>query len=104
MLFINIRFVINTLYLTEVIADLYAGDSITNEHWPINSEIYQIIQSNAVKLESAILYDRDFDYISYATLKILKSYHLLNGKIVERPHHMLMRVAVGIHGENIDSY
>lgn len=94
-----------TLYLTEVIADLYhAKNLITNKYLPIISEkYYQIIQNNADKLNSAIIYDRDFNY-SYATFKMLEGDHLLklNGKVVERPQHMLMRVAVGIHGEDID--
>ncbi|KYN30981.1 Ribonucleoside-diphosphate reductase large subunit, partial [Trachymyrmex septentrionalis] len=90
---------------SEVIANLYhAKSSITNEHLPIISEkYYQIIQNNADKLNSAILYDRDFNY-SYSTFKMLESDHLLklNGKVVERPQHMLMRIAVAIHGEDID--
>lgn len=93
------------MYLTEVIADLYhAQHSITNKCLPIiNEKYYEIIQSNADKLNSAIIYDRDFNY-SYATFKMLESNHLLklNGKVVERPQHMLMRVAVGIHGEDVD--
>ncbi|XP_012521526.1 ribonucleoside-diphosphate reductase large subunit isoform X1 [Monomorium pharaonis] len=90
---------------SEVIADLYhAKNSVTNKCLPIISEkYYQIIQNNADKLNSAIIYDRDFNY-SYVTFKMLESNHLLklNGKVVERPQHMLMRVAVGIHGEDID--
>ncbi len=70
----------------------------------ISKETWKVIQKNAALLDSAIIYDRDFgyDYFGYKTLE--KSYLLkLNGKIVERPQHMLMRVAVGIHGEDIDS-
>jgi len=93
------------LYFTEVITDLYhAKSSITNKSLPIISEkYYQIIQNNADKLNSTIIYDRDFSY-SYATFKMLEKDHLLklNEKVVERPQHMLMRVAVGIHGEEID--
>lgn len=88
-----------------MIGDLYhAKSSITNKCLPIISEkYYQIIQNNADKLNSAIVYDRDFNY-SYTTFKMLESDHLLklNGKVVERPQHMLMRVAVGIHGEDIN--
>lgn len=38
-------------------------------------------------------------------LQTLERSYLLrvNGKVVERPQHMLMRVAVGIHMENIDA-
>ncbi|XP_071627487.1 ribonucleoside-diphosphate reductase large subunit-like isoform X2 [Temnothorax longispinosus] len=90
---------------SEVIADLYhAKNSVTNQRLPlISEEYYKIIQSNAEKLNSAIVYDRDFNY-TYSTFKMLESNHLmkLNGKVVERPQHMLMRVAVGIYGEDID--
>ncbi|MDZ7935531.1 MAG: ribonucleoside-diphosphate reductase subunit alpha [Emticicia sp.] len=69
----------------------------------IAKDTWKVIQKHAALLDSAIIYDRDFgyDYFGYKTLE--KSYLLkLNGKIVERPQHMLMRVAVGIHGEDID--
>ncbi len=69
----------------------------------ISKETWKIIQANAALLDSSIIYDRDFgyDFFGYKTLE--KSYLMkLNGKIVERPQHMLMRVAVGIHGENIE--
>jgi ribonucleoside-diphosphate reductase alpha chain len=69
----------------------------------IAKDVWKVIQANAALLDSSIIYDRDFgyDYFGYKTLE--KSYLMkLNGKIVERPQHMLMRVAVGIHGEDID--
>jgi len=69
----------------------------------ISKETWKTIQANAAVLDSSIIYDRDFgyDFFGYKTLE--KSYLMkLNGKIVERPQHMLMRVAVGIHGDNID--
>ncbi len=68
----------------------------------LSKEIYDIIKKNAVELDEAIIYDRDFgyDYFGFKTLE--KSYLLkLEGAIAERPQHMLMRVAVGIHGEDI---
>ncbi|KAL0109969.1 hypothetical protein PUN28_013542 [Cardiocondyla obscurior] len=89
---------------SDVISDLYhAKNLITNKQIPIISEeYYQIIKNNANELNSAIIYDRDFNY-SYATFKMLEDNHLLklNGKVVERPQHMLMRVAVSIHGHDI---
>lgn len=88
----------------EVISDLYhAKSSVTNKPTPIISEKYfEIIQSNAEALNSAIIYDRDFNY-SYNTFKMLEKHLLkLKGKIVERPQHMLMRVAIGIHGEDVN--
>ncbi|WP_297337220.1 ribonucleoside-diphosphate reductase subunit alpha [Algoriphagus sp.] len=70
----------------------------------IDPEVYGIIKKNAAKLDAAIDYKRDFgyDYFGYKTLE--RSYLIrLDGKVVERPQHMLMRVAVGIHKEDIDS-
>src|SRR6187401_1131987 len=67
-------------------------------------DIYKVISENADLLDSTIIYDRDFgyDYFGFKTLE--KSYLLkLNGKVAERPQHMLMRVAVGIHKEDIES-
>lgn len=70
----------------------------------ISKDVYEVIRNNASLLDSSIIYDRDFtyDYFGFKTLE--KSYLLrLNGKVVERPQHMIMRVAVGIHGKDIDS-
>jgi ribonucleoside-diphosphate reductase alpha chain len=67
-------------------------------------DVYEIIRKHAATLDSTIIYDRDYnyDYFGYKTLE--RSYLLrLDGKIVERPQHMLMRVAVGIHKEDIES-
>lgn len=69
----------------------------------ISKETWKVIKEHAALLDSSIIYDRDFgyDFFGYKTLE--KSYLMkLNGKIVERPQHMLMRVSVGIHGENIE--
>ncbi len=69
----------------------------------IAKETWKVIQQHAALLDSTIIYDRDYgyDYFGYKTLE--RSYLLkLGGKIVERPQHMLMRVSVGIHGEDID--
>ena len=70
----------------------------------LSKEVYGIIRANAKKLDDAINYKRDYnyDYFGYKTLE--RSYLMkLDGKIVERPQHMLMRVSVGIHGEDIDA-
>ncbi|MGD1840809.1 MAG: ribonucleoside-diphosphate reductase subunit alpha [Thermonemataceae bacterium] len=80
-------------------------DPITEEKAGlISKEVYDVIRKNAALLDSTIIYDRDYhyDYFGFKTLQ--RSYLLkMNNKIVERPQHMLMRVAVGIHGEDIDS-
>ncbi len=70
----------------------------------ISAETYGVIKNNAKRLDDAVNYDRDYnyDYFGYKTLE--RSYLMtLDGKVVERPQHMLMRVSVGIHGEDIDS-
>lgn len=70
----------------------------------IDRHVYDVIRKNAVLLDSMIIYDRDYgyDYFGYKTLE--KSYLLkVDGKVVERPQHMLMRVAVGIHMNNLDA-
>ncbi len=70
----------------------------------ISKEVYGIIKQNAALLDSSIIYDRDFsyDYFGFKTLE--RSYLMkLDGKIVERPQHMLMRVAIGIHMDDIEA-
>jgi ribonucleoside-diphosphate reductase alpha chain len=70
----------------------------------IAEDVWQVIQDNAELLDSTIIYDRDFgfDYFGFKTLE--KSYLLkVEGKIVERPQHLFMRVSVGIHKEDIES-
>ncbi|MCY7349781.1 MAG: ribonucleoside-diphosphate reductase subunit alpha [Cytophagaceae bacterium] len=70
----------------------------------IAKEVYNVVKRHAALLDSTIIYDRDYgyDYFGYKTLE--KSYLLkLDGKIAERPQHMLMRVAVGIHHNDIQS-
>ncbi|WP_423149564.1 ribonucleoside-diphosphate reductase subunit alpha [Rubrolithibacter danxiaensis] len=70
----------------------------------IAEDVWQIIAENAELLDSSIIYDRDFgfDYFGFKTLE--KSYLLkVDGKIVERPQHLFMRVAVGIHKKDIES-
>lgn len=91
---------------SKTIADLYHYRNPKNgQAAPLISEkIYQIVQENAELLDSTLIYDRDFsfDYFGFKTLE--KSYLLrLNGKVVERPQHLFMRVAIGIHQEDIEA-
>lgn len=70
----------------------------------IGDETFAVIWKYRDELDSAIIYDRDyeFDYFGFKTLE--RSYLLkMNGKVMERPQQMLLRVAVGIHGENIEA-
>jgi ribonucleoside-diphosphate reductase alpha chain len=78
-------------------------DPKTGQNAPlISKETWRVVQKHAAELDEAIIYDRDFgyDYFGFKTLE--RSYLMkIDGKVVERPQHMLMRVAVGIHGEDI---
>lgn len=68
----------------------------------ISKETYKVIKEHAAALDEAIIYDRDFsyDYFGFKTLE--RSYLMkIDNKVVERPQHLLMRVAVGIHGNDI---
>jgi len=68
----------------------------------ISKETWKVIKDNAAELDEAILYDRDFSYDFFGFKTLEKSYLMkIDGKTVERPQHLLMRVAVGIHGEDI---
>ena len=80
-------------------------DPRTGENAPlVSKEVYAVIKKNAALLDSTIIYSRDYtyDYFGFKTLE--RSYLIkLDDKIVERPQHMLMRVAVGIHGEDVEA-
>lgn len=70
----------------------------------LSKEVYGIIRANAKRLDDAIDYVKDYDYDFFGFKTLERSYLVkLDGKIVERPQHMLMRVAVGIHGLDIDA-
>jgi len=89
---------------SETIDDMYHYiNPRTGKEAPlVADDVYKIIMDNAKQLDAAIIYNRDFgyDYFGFKTLE--RSYLLkINGIIVERPQHMLMRVAIGIHKENI---
>jgi len=91
---------------SETMTDLYRYvNPRTGKKAPLLSdEVYEIIQKNAGKLDSNIIYNRDFGYDFFGFKTLERSYLLkLNGEIVERPQHMLMRVSVGIHLDDIDS-
>lgn len=80
-------------------------DSKTGENAPmVSKEVYEFIRKHAAMLDSSIIYDRDYNYDYFGFKTLEKSYLLkVDGKIVERPQHMLMRVACGIHYNDIDA-
>ena len=70
----------------------------------LSTEVYGIIRNHAKKLDEAIDYTRDYNYDFFGYKTLERSYLMkLDGKIVERPQHMLMRVSVGIHMNDIDA-
>ena len=90
---------------SETMLDLYEYENPrTGKKAPLLSdEVYKIITDNAEKLDSTIIYSRDFNYDFFGFKTLERSYLLkLNGIIVERPQHMLMRVSIGIHLNDID--
>ena len=91
---------------SETMADMYHYvNPRTGKASPLLSdEVHEVIQKNAAFLDSHIIYNRDFNYDYFGFKTLERSYLLkINGKIVERPQHMLMRVAVGIHLNDLDA-
>ncbi|KAK2745960.1 ribonucleotide-diphosphate reductase subunit rnr1 [Onygenales sp. PD_40] len=69
----------------------------------ISNTTYEIVMKHSEELNSAIVYDRDFNYQYFGFKTLERSYLLrVNGKVAERPQHMIMRVAVGIHGDDVE--
>ena len=90
---------------SSVVSDLYHYiNPKTQKHSPmISKETYECVQRHAEEFNSAIVYDRDFNYQYFGFKTLERSYLLKIGKqVAERPQHMLMRVAVGIHGDDIE--
>uniref|UniRef100_A0A8C4ZQ26 Ribonucleoside-diphosphate reductase n=1 Tax=Gadus morhua TaxID=8049 RepID=A0A8C4ZQ26_GADMO len=91
---------------SDVMEDLYNYINPLNQrHSPmISKDTLDIVLDNKDRLNSAIISDRDFSYNFFGFKTLERSYLLkINGKVAERPQHMLMRVAVGVHKRDIDS-
>jgi len=91
---------------SDVMTDLYEYlDPKTGQSAALLSEeVYQIVVNNRDTLDSSIIYDRDFRYDYFGFKTLTRSYLMkLEGKIAERPQHMLMRVSLGIHKDDIKS-
>jgi ribonucleoside-diphosphate reductase alpha chain len=91
---------------SDTVKDLYDYiDPKTNEKAPlISDEVYKIVKKNADVLDSTIIYDRDFRYDFFGFKTLERSYLLkLKGQVAERPQQMIMRVAVGIHKDDLDA-
>ena len=91
---------------SDVMTDLYEYlDPKTGQNAALLSEeVYQIVINNREALDSSIIYDRDFRYDYFGFKTLTRSYLMkLEGKIAERPQHMLMRVSLGIHKNDLTS-
>jgi ribonucleoside-diphosphate reductase alpha chain len=91
---------------SEVMEDLYTyiNPRTGNDAALLADDVYQIIKDNAALLDSTLIYSRDFNYDYFGFKTLERSYLLkLNGEIAERPQHMLMRVAIGIHMTDIEA-
>ena len=90
---------------SSVISDLYHYINPKNRQPApmISEQTYQTVMRHAEEFNSAIVYDRDFNYQYFGFKTLERSYLLrISDKIAERPQHMIMRVAVGIHGDDIE--
>ena len=91
---------------SDVIFDLYHYiNPKTDRHSPlISDELYNLAITNKDLINEWLDYNKDYDYDYFGFKTLEKSYLLkLNGRVVERPQHMLMRVALGIHGPDLRS-
>ena len=89
---------------SEVMEDLYKYvDPKTGQRASlIADDVFEVIQNNREVLDSSIIYDRDFRYDYFGFKTLTRSYLLrTHGEIAERPQQMLMRVAVGIHKNDL---
>ncbi len=69
----------------------------------IADDVFEVVSAHAAALDSHIIYDRDFSFYYFGFKTLERSYLLkVNGKIAERPQHLFMRVAVGIHKGDIE--
>lgn len=89
---------------SEVMCDLYDFQDKHGKHFPLVSEdLWKVVQTHRNELDNLLEHKRDYliDYFGFKTLE--RSYLMkINGKTVERPQHMWLRVSVGIHGDNLE--
>ena len=95
-----------TKQFSQVVDDLYHYvNPATGKKAPmISDDVYDIVMENKDFLNSSIVYDRDFQFNYFGFKTLERSYLLrINGKVAERPQHLIMRVALGIHGRDLDA-
>jgi ribonucleotide reductase alpha subunit len=88
-----------------VVEKLYWYNDIHGNHSPLLShEMWLTVNRDREELEQMIDYNRDYliDYFGFKTLERAYLFKV-NDVVVERPQHMWLRVAIGIHGDNMAS-
>jgi len=88
---------------SEVVQLLWDNKDVLGVHTPLlNEQLYKMVMANKEKINATLDYEKDFtyDYFGFKTLE--RSYLMrLNDKIVERPQHLLMRVSLSIHKDDL---
>ena len=90
---------------SELVEILYAyTDPETKKQAPlVSEELLNVVRENKEIFDSHINYKRDFNYDYFGFKTLARSYLLkINGEVAERPQHMLMRVAIGIHSNDVE--
>jgi ribonucleoside-diphosphate reductase subunit M1 len=91
---------------SQVVHDLYhyQHPKLKTPNPLVSEDLYRTVSANAKEIDSRILHERDYDFSFFGFKTLERSYLLrMNGDIVERPQYMIMRVALGIHGDDLSS-
>jgi len=88
---------------SEVIQLLWDNKDVLGEHCPlINKGLYDMVMEHKNKINATLDYEKDFNYDYFGFKTLEKAYLMrINNKIIERPQHLLMRVALSIHKDDI---
>ena len=88
---------------SEVVQLLWDNKDVLDNHSPlVNEKLYKMVMTNKEKINATLDYEKDFcyDYFGFKTLE--RAYLMrINDKIIERPQHLLMRVALSIHKDDL---
>ncbi|KAJ2614349.1 ribonucleotide-diphosphate reductase subunit rnr1 [Coemansia sp. RSA 1365] len=90
----------------DTVRDLHAFiNPKTGKHSPmVSDKLVAVVEAHRERIDAAIDYSRDFNYNYFGFKTLERSYLLrINGRPIERPQHLLMRVSLGIHGDDIDA-
>lgn len=79
-------------------------DKIGRDAPLLADDVYEVIVQNKDLIQSRICYERDYNYDYFGFRTLERAYLLKDGStILERPQHMLMRVSIGIHKQDLES-